>query len=360
MNLLTKLLGSVSIKLTPVTARRFDTPLPPKPLLNPLTVSVVVVTFGSESREASLRQCIAAIATQTIKPKEVIIVDDGQINVVRFQQQLDEAGIKLVYIHKNTPGISQSRNLGIEQAIGEVVAFVDDDVVLAANYLEEILRVFTVDQEKKIGGVDGIYATAPKTTTQKIGEIVFALRINNHNDGQLYPNGVYHKINHATTTEPTYTDIFGGIACFRQEVLQRFHFDEVNFPGYSPGEDADLAYRVSREYRLITTPYAIFTHERGHNGRPSLFRLAFMKTNNVYRFMRKNTRMGLVNHLLMGWYFQGKLIEAAIRTVLSPSDLTKNLLVYWGYQAGIAACLLGIPAESSTAAKLANWAARSN
>src|SRR5205814_6561638 len=62
---------------------------------------------------------------------------------------------RLEYILNTTVlGAAAARNLGIDCSNGEVLVFLDDDVLLERPFLEEVLVVY--DQDPSIGGVSGI------------------------------------------------------------------------------------------------------------------------------------------------------------------------------------------------------------
>jgi glycosyltransferase involved in cell wall biosynthesis len=50
----------------------------------------------------------------------------------------------LIYV--SAPGVSNARNIGIERAVGDFIAFVDDDDLLSPSYFEELLHISTSSQ----------------------------------------------------------------------------------------------------------------------------------------------------------------------------------------------------------------------
>lgn len=97
-------------------------------------VSVVIPTFN---RARDLDRALASVIAQTCPDWEAVVVDNHSTDdtdgvVARFR----EARIRLLKIH-NRGVIAASRNLGISQAIGEYVAFLDSDDWWSPRKLEE-------------------------------------------------------------------------------------------------------------------------------------------------------------------------------------------------------------------------------
>lgn len=95
-------------------------------------VSLIVPVYNTAKY---LRKCIDSILNQTLKEIEVIIINDGSKddseNIIKSYK--DE---RIIYIKKENEGIGKTRNLGIDMAKGEFIAFVDSDDYLSENFCE--------------------------------------------------------------------------------------------------------------------------------------------------------------------------------------------------------------------------------
>ena len=93
-------------------------------------ISVVVPIYNVER---FLPICIESIISQSYKKLQIILVDDGSTdncgNICNEYASRDE---RLEVIHKQNGGLSDARNVGINKAKGEYIAFVDSD-----NYIEK-------------------------------------------------------------------------------------------------------------------------------------------------------------------------------------------------------------------------------
>lgn len=72
---------------------------------------------------------------QLTEDTEVIIVDDGC-----NEKGLDEFGVKVIHLPLNSGGASVPRNVGIEEAKGQYITFIDADDLVSDDYIEEILK----------------------------------------------------------------------------------------------------------------------------------------------------------------------------------------------------------------------------
>jgi GT2 family glycosyltransferase len=111
--------------------------------------SVIVVSWNSAE---VLGRCLDQLFAQDYLNREIIVVDDGSTDdteaVVRDAQARGE--LKLVRSERNR-GCPSARNLGLREAKGEIVAFVDADGFTASHWLSAVVTAFGEDPQ--IGGV---------------------------------------------------------------------------------------------------------------------------------------------------------------------------------------------------------------
>lgn len=99
-----------------------------------VSVSVIVPVYNVEKY---LRRCIDSVLAQTLTDFELILVDDGspdESGKICEEYALKDDRIRV--IHKTNDGVSSARNIGIESAIGEYLAFIDSDDCVDSDYLE--------------------------------------------------------------------------------------------------------------------------------------------------------------------------------------------------------------------------------
>ncbi len=117
-------------------------------------LSVVIPTYN---RLPILRQCLQALERQRLEPPlqgyEVVVVDDGSTDAtVAWLEQARAAGElpHLRLLQQEHGGPAQGRNRGVEAARGEVIVFIDSDLVVGSDFLLSHAR--GLDQDWRRGG----------------------------------------------------------------------------------------------------------------------------------------------------------------------------------------------------------------
>lgn len=110
-------------------------------------ISVIVPVYNTE---IYLEECIESILTQTYKDFELLLINDGSTDgslaILRKYATKDD---RIRIFDKKNGGQSQARNMGLDNAKGEYIAFVDSDDIIAANYLE-VLFTALLDTKVKM------------------------------------------------------------------------------------------------------------------------------------------------------------------------------------------------------------------
>lgn len=90
-----------------------------------IMVSVIVPVYKVEQY---LEKCVNSIREQTYKNIEIILVDDGSPDKSgEICDNFSKEDSRIKVIHKKNGGLSDARNVGIKQASGEYLLFVDSD-----------------------------------------------------------------------------------------------------------------------------------------------------------------------------------------------------------------------------------------
>ena len=115
------------------------------------TISIVVAIFN---RKDELFELLSSLIAQTDKDFEVIIVDDGSFvdllpTVETFKEMLN-----IQYFKKANSGPGLSRNYGANRAKNDWLVFVDSDVIVEKDYIENIKKNLEKTDCAAFGGAD--------------------------------------------------------------------------------------------------------------------------------------------------------------------------------------------------------------
>ena len=97
-------------------------------------VSIIVPVYQVEKY---IRQCVDSILAQTFTDFELILVDDGSKD--KSDQICDEYAVidqRVKVIHKENGGAADTRNIGLDHAVGNYIMFIDSDDYIDPTMLE--------------------------------------------------------------------------------------------------------------------------------------------------------------------------------------------------------------------------------
>lgn len=215
-----------------------------------MKVSVVIPTY---CRSTDLERCLQALKRQTRPADEVlVIVRDSDRQTWAFLETFDAAPLPLKAATVTQSGVVAAMNLGLETAMGEIVAFTDDDADPHIDWLERIEAHFQSDE--KIGGVggrDSIQCSAAWLLDRQ--EVV----------GQLQWCGRIIGNHHIGSGNAREVDILKGVnMSFRRAAIYGLRFDQRML-----GTGAQVHFEVAfclaikrRGWKLIYDPAVLVDH----------------------------------------------------------------------------------------------------
>ena len=111
-------------------------------------ISIIVPVYKVEKY---LHRCIDSILSQSFTDFELILVDDGSPdNCGKICDEYAQKDSRIRVFHKPNGGVSSARNLGLNNARGEWIAFVDSDDYIEVDYLEELISYETINNSEII------------------------------------------------------------------------------------------------------------------------------------------------------------------------------------------------------------------
>jgi glycosyltransferase involved in cell wall biosynthesis len=127
----------------------------PRPEQPTGTADITVVVPACDGGDA-LRRCLHSIAANSPAPRETIVVADGAYEAVRPVAEAEGARVVTTSARE---GPARARNVGARAASGDVLLFVDSDVVLPADAVSQVAAAFREDAD--LDAVFGSYDDAP-------------------------------------------------------------------------------------------------------------------------------------------------------------------------------------------------------
>jgi GT2 family glycosyltransferase len=208
-----------------------------------LQVSIVLPTYNRLSR---LKQVVSALENQTYPHAafDVIVIADGCVDgTVEYLQTL-KTPLHLTYIASDNRGVAAARNRGIQEATGEYIVFIDDDVVPAPQLLAEHMRVHKEHPDEVV--VLGPMLTPPDFRMRPWVRWEQAMLVKQYHDMQT------------GRWQPTARQFYTGNASLaRRHLVSAGGFDET----FRRAEDVELAYRLEEQgLRFIFNPDAVGYH----------------------------------------------------------------------------------------------------
>ncbi|HJU89671.1 MAG TPA: glycosyltransferase [Gemmatimonadaceae bacterium] len=135
------------VERLPFSAEELLAPAAPVPESAP----TVTVAVGTRERPEMLGRCLAALAKNNHRPREILVVENGEeTDVIRRIVQEHDA----VYLSEPRRGLNLARQRAVLAARGDVIAFTDDDAVPDAGWVGAIARAFAGNPE--VSAVTGL------------------------------------------------------------------------------------------------------------------------------------------------------------------------------------------------------------
>ena len=101
-----------------------------------LKISVIIPVYNAEK---TLHRCVDSILVQTLSDFEVLLIDDGcKDNSGKICDEYAKKDSRVKVIHKVNGGVSSARNMGLDNAKGEWITFIDADDYIASDFLSAI------------------------------------------------------------------------------------------------------------------------------------------------------------------------------------------------------------------------------
>jgi glucosyl-dolichyl phosphate glucuronosyltransferase len=212
--------------------------------------SVVIPTLG---RPGPLEETLASVLACEPPPDEVIVVDAEPGGSAKA---LGDSFGERVRVLASEPGMTLQRNRGVDEASGDIVVFLDDDVEVDRSLFAGLADTY---RDPSIVGATG-YIVEPDLRRvgrpgTRVRRLLFGAR-----EGTFTSAG-YPRYLSRLDREADLEFMQGCFMSARRDVAARVRFDE-NLAGYALAEDEDFAYRLSRHGRIRYVPRLQVVHKK--------------------------------------------------------------------------------------------------
>lgn len=234
-----------------------------------MKISVIVCT---KDRPSDLNECLHSLARQDFRDFEVIVVDGGTDQRTRLL--VESFGFRYLEQKEYTEitNFTAARNVGIENSIGEIVAFIDDDAVATTSWVSSLQNAYA---QHGIAGVGGPvmplgHSDRRRHATYSSPFVRALFRVVIHEDpgnpskvGMVYPSGAIVANYHTLVDQPRFIDAFMGTnMSFRKSWLVTIGLFDEHISAYGIRDETDVCLEiVERGGRLLYVPNAIIYHK---------------------------------------------------------------------------------------------------
>lgn len=170
-----------------------------------------------------LKKCLDSVVNSSIKSLEIIVVDDGSTVDIRAQISDD---IKYYRLDIQS-GPAAARNLGASKAKGDILIFLDSDIVVEPDTISKIINRFVKNPE--IAAVFGSYDSEPDCE-QFLSQ---------------YKNLMHHFVHQNSSSDAN--TFWAGCGAIRKSVFEDLGGFDVNKYTSPSIEDIELGYRLKKK-----------------------------------------------------------------------------------------------------------------
>lgn len=229
------------------------------------------------NRPNDLDLTLRSILNNTILPNKIIIADQSDNNETfeLIKNYKESSNVEFVYLRIKEKGLTHARNVILENLDDtDIITFLDDDVTLSEQYIENVLNTFLYD--KNITGVQGFIVPEKKKVIKEL--LKFKIK-KITSPPKVYENfkNTYPLLVKKGKLIPSQW-LSGCNMSYRIKYIKGEKFEE-QFILYSLGEDLEFSYRLYlKGKKLLMNTSALMMHRVSKIGRlPS-------KANLIMRF----------------------------------------------------------------------------
>jgi GT2 family glycosyltransferase len=265
--------------------------------------SIVIPTY---CRRDDVVRLVKLLATQTVPPSEfeVVVVVNGPDDGTREALAATSLPYKLRVLYRDAPGLAAARNAGVNNAFGDVVIILDDDMEPTPGFVAAHLAAHAAGETKAVmGPVPIVMSKTMSAPSAYVGE-----KFNRHLERLARCGG-----------PQTARDFYGGNLSIRRDVLIQVHGFDERFTQYG-NEDVELSLRLAAAaVPIVFEPSAVAT-QRYDKSFPALAADTVAKGRTAVQLARLHPEVR--SQLKLGeWPTQPFVRRAVVGTLLAATRL---------------------------------------
>jgi glycosyltransferase involved in cell wall biosynthesis len=282
-------------------------------------VSVIICTIRREEIISTLLECLHA---QTWRSAEVIVIGSSKQPELEYAARADRLRVRFLPAPK---GLAPARNVGLANACGDIVCFLDDDVVVGPDFLERAVGLFALPEHEDVGGLTGYDIVNYSRGT----DLRWRFRYWLGTSPSLTPGDASHL---GRSVPLSLIEPFNGVRevkwlpgfCqfFRREAIRGLTYDEQIIV-----EDRDFSMRVGDKWRLLISGDLCLQHLRDGEARHPNHIQTWRASFGLGRTFAKRRRSHL-DWFTMAHVLAGELVIDCLVATRSPS-VTNAKVPFW-------------------------------
>jgi glycosyltransferase involved in cell wall biosynthesis len=220
-----------------------------------MKISVIICTYN---RADCLKRTLNSIVAMSVPEDllwEIIVVDNNSSDDTKdvVEEFRTSSGLNVVYAFEGEQGLSYARNRSIREAKGEIIAFIDDDVVVDGNWLVRVCEVFETHKPAVMGGkvlMQGELAV-PKWFSKGVSDPLGGF---DRGDGIIIADNHYNGLVGIGANMSFRREVFDAVGLFRTDLGRKGN-------KLGMGEETELYWRIkNRGEKCIYYPAAFVHH----------------------------------------------------------------------------------------------------
>jgi GT2 family glycosyltransferase len=280
-------------------------------------ISIVIATYR---REEVLCATLSQVLSEPYANKEVLVIDQTEKHTSETVDYLESVKHAIRYIRMDHPSVVEAENLGIREATGDVVLFLDDDVSFEPGLLARHLRNYA---DASVSGVTGLVLERGRSVVRRLPAACRNTRFG------------YFFFRHDYARRVRVPNVAEGNASFRRQVLLDVGLFDDRFRENAYLFGMDLAVRVARAGgKIVHDPEAGLLHLRASTGGVRMKRvrpLSYFR--NLFYFLNKHMGRHEGFAVALRVFFFRVLVEGWRRPWVIPRN-TRTFVEAWRTERG--------------------------